>query len=82
MQETITKPKLHPAEKYLRNPDNPCTLQIRYLSQKRRLFINDRNGTIYLFKKGSRKRGFPFNDFKGISKVYFSEDKKTIHPGK
>ncbi|MDR2005309.1 MAG: hypothetical protein LBQ74_19985 [Prevotella sp.] len=73
-------PKLSPAEEYLRNPDNPNTLYIRYLSKKRRLFINDRNGTIYMFLKGSCKRGYPFMDFGGISRIYYPQDAKVVSP--
>lgn len=78
MQETKTK--LHPVEEYLRNPENPKYLSVRYLGKKRRLFIIDRKGTIYMFLKGSRKKGYPFLDINGISKVYFPTEVKKPTP--
>ncbi|MBF0648723.1 hypothetical protein IR083_07815 [Dysgonomonas sp. GY75] len=81
MPETTIIPQLSPGEEYLRNPDTPNTLYIRYLGKKRRLFINDRNGSVYMFMKGSRKRGYPFTDFSGISRIYYPQDAKVDTPG-
>lgn len=72
--------QIHPAEEFLRNPDNPPYLSVRYLGKKRRLFINDRKGQLYMFLKGSRKKGYAFHDINGISKVYLPLERKKDSP--
>lgn len=57
MKEVTQAVKLHQAEEYLRNPDNPQTLYIRYLGEKRRLFINDRKGDIYMLVRAVGRKG-------------------------
>lgn len=40
---TIT---IHPAEVYLRNPNNPSSLYVKINGKRRRLFINRHEGVI------------------------------------
>lgn len=72
----MKKTKLHPAEEYIRNPDNPPYLSVQYNGEKCRLFINDRKGPIYKFIKRSRKRGYPIKDINAVSKIYLPSNKK------
>lgn len=80
MKEVTQAVKLHQAEEYLRNPDNPQTLYVRYLGEKRRLFINDRKGDIYMFSKGSRKKGDVFKNLNSITKIYLPGERKPSTP--
>lgn len=47
---------MHEAEQYLRNPDNPHYLYVRYKNKRRRLFINDKQGDIGIIAIGKRKK--------------------------
>ena len=64
--------KIHPAEEYLRNEKNPTSLYVRISGERRRLFINrsDGEGVIGIIAKGKRKRGYVFNAWSSIEKVY------------
>ena len=53
--------KIHPAEEYLRNEKNPTSLYVRISGERRKLFI----------AKGKRKRGYVFNAWSSIEKVYY-----------
>lgn len=64
--------KIHPAEEYLRNEKNPTSLYVRISGERRKLFINrsDGEGVIGIIAKGKRKRGYVFNVWSSIEKVY------------
>lgn len=66
--------KIHPAEEYLRNEKNPTSLYVRICGERRKLFINrsDGEGVIGIIAKGKRKRGYVFNAWSSIEKVYYS----------
>lgn len=61
---------MHIAEQYLRNPDNPHYLYVRYKNKRRRLFVNDKQGDIGITAFGKRKRGHIFSDWDGIEKIF------------
>ncbi|HJI18521.1 MULTISPECIES: hypothetical protein [Bacteroidales] len=61
---------MHEAEQYLRNPDNPHYLYVRYKNKRRRLFINDKQGDIGIIAIGKRKKGHVFSDWGGIDKIF------------
>lgn len=61
---------MHIAEQYLRNPDNPHYLYVRYKNKRRRLFVNDKQGDIGIIAFGKRKRGHVFSDWDGIEKIF------------
>lgn len=65
--------KIHPAEEYLRNEKNPTSLYVRISGERRKLFINrsDGEGVIGIIAKGKRKRGYVFNAWSSIEKVYY-----------
>lgn len=65
--------KIHPAEEYLRNEKNPTSLYVRISGERRKLFINRSNGegVIGIIAKGKRKRGYVFNAWSSIEKVYY-----------
>ena len=65
--------KFHPAEEYLRNEKNPTSLYVRISGERRKLFINrsDGEGVIGIIAKGKRKRGYVFNAWSSIEKVYY-----------
>lgn len=65
--------KIHPAEEYLRNEKNPTSLYVRISGERRKLFINrsDGEGVIGIIAKGKRKRGYVFNVWSSIEKVYY-----------
>ena len=82
--------KIHPAEEYLRNVKNPTSLYVRISGERRKLFINrsDGEGVIGIIAKGKRKRGYVFNAWSSIEKVYYptteneEEAEKNRHPYK
>ena len=65
--------KIHPAEEYLRNVKNPTSLYVRISGERRKLFINrsDGEGVIGIIARGKRKRGYVFNAWSSIEKVYY-----------
>lgn len=66
---------MHEAEKYLKDIDKPNSLYIRYMGQKRRLFINNPpQGSIGIVRKGSKKMGVYFCDWDNITQIYESKD--------
>lgn len=46
---------IHPAEEYLRNPNNPASLYVRINGKRRRLFINRQEGVIGIHLKKESK---------------------------
>lgn len=64
------KVKMHEAEAYLRNTDNPTSLHVRIDGRRRRLFINRDSDVIGIIAIGKRRRGYVFNDWQSIEKVY------------
>lgn len=46
---------IHPAEAYLRNPNNPSSLYVKINGKRRRLFINRQEGVIGIIAE--RKKG-------------------------
>lgn len=69
---------MHEAEAYLRNEDNPTSLHVRIGGRRRRLFINRDEGVIGIVAIGKRKRGYVFNDWNSIEKVYIpTEESKA-----
>lgn len=70
-QNRNSSPPLHEAERFLRNPDNPHSLYVRYNGSKRRLFINDKDGPIGIIQKGKKRSGIYFNNWAGITKIYY-----------
>lgn len=59
---------MHEAEKYLRDPNNPNSLYVRYGGHKRRLFINP-DGVIGIVRRGCKKSGVEFSDWHNITKI-------------
>ncbi len=64
---------MHDAEQYLRNPDTPNSLYVRYGGSRRRLFYNPSCGRIGIINKGCRKNGTLFSDWDGITKVFYAD---------
>lgn len=62
--------KMHEAEVYLRNMDNPTTLHVRIGGRRRRLFINRDRNVIGIVAIGKRRRGYVFNEWESIEKIY------------
>lgn len=57
---TIT---IHPAEAYLRNPNNPSSLYIKINGKRRRLFINRQEGVIGIIAERKKRKGYRFYDW-------------------
>lgn len=75
---TVQNATMHEAEAYLRNEDNPASLHVRIGGRRRRLFINRDEGVIGIVAIGKRKRGYVFNDWNSIEKVYIpTEESKA-----
>lgn len=51
---TIT---IHPAEVYLRNPNNPSSLYVKINGKRRRLFINRHEGVIGIIAEKRKEEG-------------------------
>ncbi len=64
---------MHEAEQYLRNPDTPNSLYVRYGGSRRQLFYNPSCGRIGIIGKGCRKNGTLFSDWDGITKVFYTD---------
>ena len=62
---------MHEAEQYLRNPETPNSLYVRYDGRRRRLFYNKYCGRIGIIKRGRRTKGTEFHDWSGITKVFY-----------
>lgn len=56
---TIT---IHPAEAYLRNPNNPSSLYVKINGMRRRLFINRQEGVIGIIAERKKRKGYKFYD--------------------
>ncbi len=63
------------AEQYLRNPDNPPFLYVSIDGKKRRLFINRDFNEIGIIAPGMKKRGYIFNSWNIIEKIYYPSNK-------
>lgn len=68
--------ELHPAEAFLRNPENSSSLYVRIEGRRRRLFINRNTGLIGIIALGRRKKGYIFSEWNTIEKVYFPTNRK------
>ena len=68
---------MHEAEQYLRNPETPNSLYVRYQGQRRRLFYNSDKNAIGIVAPGKRTRGYFFNDWNGIEKILTSAPTKN-----
>ena len=72
---------IHPAEAYLRNPNNPASLYVRINGKRRRLFINRQEGVIGIIAERKKKKGYRFYDWASIQTVYYptgEDDKETV----
>jgi hypothetical protein len=65
---------MHEAEQYLRNPDTPNSLYVQYGGGRRRLFFNPTKGQIGMIDKGCSKTGHLFNNWSGVTKVFYPDD--------
>lgn len=61
---------IHPAEVYLRNPNNPSSLYVKINGKRRRLFINRQEGVIGIIAERKKRKkaigfmiGHPFRLF-------------------
>ena len=54
---------IHPAEAYLRNPNNPSSLYVKINGKRRRLFINRQEGVIGIIAERKKKKGYRFYDW-------------------
>lgn len=61
---------MHEAEQYLRNPATPNSLYVQYKGRRRRLFYNRDQNVCGIIAVGKRRRGFGFNDWNGIEKIF------------
>ena len=59
----MTTTTIHPAEEYLRNPNNPTSLYVRINGKRRRLFINRQEGVIGIIAERMKRRGYRFFDW-------------------
>ena len=72
---------IHPAEVYLRNPNNPSSLYVKINGKRRRLFINRQEGVIGIIAERKKKKGYRFYDWASIQAVYYptgEDDKETV----
>ena len=72
---------IHPAEAYLRNPNNPSSLCVKINGKRRRLFINRQEGVIGIIAERKKRRGYKFYDWASIQAVYYptgEDDKETV----
>lgn len=65
------------AEQYLRDFTNPSSLYVRIDGKKRRLFINRNSNEIGIIAIGMKKRGYIFNSWSSIEKIYLPNKKLT-----
>lgn len=72
---------IHPAEVYLRNPNNPSSLYVKINGKRRRLFINRQEGVIGIIAERKKRKGYRFYDWASIQAVYYptgEDDKETV----
>lgn len=72
---------IHPAEVYLRNPNNPSSLYVKINGKRRRLFINRQEGVIGIIAERKKRRGYKFYDWASIQDVYYptgKDEKETV----
>ncbi|WP_368121550.1 hypothetical protein [Bacteroides stercoris] len=72
---------MHPAEAYLRNPNNPSSLYVKINGKRRRLFINRQEGVIGIIAERKKRRGYRFYDWASIQDVYYptgKDEKETV----
>ena len=72
---------IHPAEAYLRNPNNPSSLYVKINGKRRRLFINRQEGVIGIIAERKKRKGYRFYDWASIQAVYYptgEDDKETV----
>lgn len=67
---------MHEAEQYLRNPETPNSLYVKYQGRRRRLFYNHDQNICGIIAVGKRRRGFRFSDWNRIEKIFWSESAK------
>lgn len=67
---------MHEAEQYLRDPQKPSSLYIRYQGKRRRIFINSQ-GQTGIIKPGKRTHGTQFTDWGHIEKIYLPVPKAS-----
>ena len=60
---------IHPAEAYLRNPNNPSSLYVKINGKRRRLFINRQEGVIGIIAERKKRKGYRFYDWASIQAV-------------
>lgn len=65
---------MHPAEEYLRNPQNNTSLYVIIDGKKRRLFINRSTNQIGIIAPKKKNKGFLFTDWNSIEKVIHQTD--------
>lgn len=69
---------MHEAEKYLRDIDKPNSLHVKYMGQKRKLFINNPpKGSIGIMRKRAKKMGSCFYDWENVTQLYKPKDYKA-----
>ena len=49
---------IHPAEAYLRNPNNPSSLYVKINGKRRCLFINRQEGVIGVIAERKKRKGY------------------------
>lgn len=65
---------MHPAEEYLRNPENTPSLYVVIQGKKRRLFINRDVNQIGIVAPGKKTHGYLFTQWNSIERIIFPED--------
>ena len=69
----------HPAEEYLRYPENPHKLHVIIEGKKRKLFVNDKeNDPVGIIDVGKRKKGTTFSDWNLIERVLYPGTKPKL----
>lgn len=63
--------KMHEAEAWLRDENNPMRLRVKVWGENRTLFINRSEGGIGILAKGKRSRGWLFSAWDKIEKIYY-----------
>lgn len=66
------------AEQYLRDSTNPPFLHVRIDGKKRKLFINRNSNEIGIIAEGMKKRGYIFNSWSSIEKIYLPNITKKL----
>lgn len=61
---------MHEAEEYLRNPETPNSLYVRYHGRRRHLFYNRGKNICGIIGIGKRRWGSEFSDWAGIEKIF------------